>query len=324
MYHYVRESTKELPHFVYLHVEDFIRQIDYFMEHYHILSNEEMKWCIQNEKIIDNGIILTFDDGLIDHYNFVFPALKERNLWGIFYISTKPYKNRCLLDVHRIHYLLGRYGGKYIYEYIQKLLENGDYIKGNESIFSSTTYLNQYNNDIYTTKIKQILNYYLTLCAKSRILNKLMAGLCEDECALSKNFYLQEQHIKDMIDYGMSIGSHGHTHTLFSNLTHEEQHIEINESFDVIRCITNNKNINSFCYPYGGKLSYNEHTIQCLQNANIDFAFSVESRDINKTDVQVKYELPRFDCNEFKYGKARKEEQNEQNIKVVTQSKIIF
>jgi peptidoglycan/xylan/chitin deacetylase (PgdA/CDA1 family) len=310
MYHYVREFVKELPHLIYLHIEDFTKQIDYFMEHYHILSIEEMKWCTQNEKIIDNGIILTFDDGLIDHYNFVFPALKERNLWGIFYISTKPYKDKCLLDVHRIHYLLGRYGGQYVYECIQKLLQDGDYINGNESIFSSKTYLNQ-DNDIYVVKTKQILNYYLAPYAKSRILDELMANLCEDECALSKNFYLQEWHIKDMIDCGMSIGSHGHTHTLFGNLTHKEQYSEINESFSVIKYLTDNKNINSFCYPYGGKLSYTKYTIQCLQDAGVDFAFSVESRNINKTDIRTKYELPRFDCNEFKYGEARKEGQNE-------------
>jgi peptidoglycan/xylan/chitin deacetylase (PgdA/CDA1 family) len=305
MYHYVRQQVKELPYFIYLHIEDFIKQIDYLMEHHHILSIEEMKWCIQNEEVIDNGIILTFDDGLIDHYNFVFPVLKKRNLWGIFYIPTKPYKDKCLLDVHRVHYLLGRYGGQYVYECVQKLLRNSDYINGNEAIFSNKTYLKQ-DNDVYVTKTKQILNYYITPYAKNRILSKLMVDLCEDECTLSKNFYLQGQHIKDMIDCGMSIGSHGHTHTLFSNLTYEEQCNEISESLDVLKYLTDNKNINSFCYPYGGKLSYDKYTIQCLQDANIDFSFSVESKNIDKTDMKIKYELPRFDCNEFKYGKARK------------------
>jgi len=59
-----------------------------------------------------SGVILTFDDGLRDHYKYVFPKLKEHNLWGIFYISTAPFHNKKLIDVHRIHMLVGKYGGR--------------------------------------------------------------------------------------------------------------------------------------------------------------------------------------------------------------------
>jgi len=59
-----------------------------------------------------SGVILTFDDGLSDHYEYVFPILNELNQWGTFYISTSPFHNKKLIDIHRIHMLVGKYGGR--------------------------------------------------------------------------------------------------------------------------------------------------------------------------------------------------------------------
>ena len=52
-------------------------------------------------------IILTFDDGLIDHYKFVYPILKEMKLWGVFYIPTAQFTDKKILPVHLIHLLCG-------------------------------------------------------------------------------------------------------------------------------------------------------------------------------------------------------------------------
>ena len=34
MYHYVRPAPEQLPHFRYLHVTDFARQLDWFADQY--------------------------------------------------------------------------------------------------------------------------------------------------------------------------------------------------------------------------------------------------------------------------------------------------
>ena len=61
-----------------------------------------------------------------------------------------------------------------------------------------------------------------------------------------------------------------------------------------------NKNIDTFCYPYGGKISYNDNTLKILKKLKYKLAYSVEYRDISFKDIQQKlYELPRYDCNLF-------------------------
>ena len=50
---------------------------------------------------------------------------------------------------------------------------------------------------------------------------------------------------------------------------------------------------------------FHEKTLEILKQQNVKFAFNVESREISSDDIfSSRYHLPRFDCNEFKYGQA--------------------
>ena len=58
---------------------------------------------------------------------------------------------------------------------------------------------------------------------------------------------------------------------------------------------------NSFCFPYGGKISYCSDTLEIIKRVGYKNAISVSSRDININDLQSSiFELPRYDCNEIK------------------------
>jgi peptidoglycan/xylan/chitin deacetylase (PgdA/CDA1 family) len=97
----------------------------------------------------------------------------------------------------------------------------------------------------------------------------------------------------------MIIGSHSQSHTLLSRLSYREQLKELKNSKIFLEKIIN-KNIDTFCYPYGGKISYNNNTLKILKKLNYKLAYSVEYRDISFRDIRQKpYELPRYDCNLF-------------------------
>ncbi len=93
MYHYVRNYNKNQKYFHFIDKKKFISQIDKY-------SNK----IVNNEKQIigtTDKILLTFDDGLKDHY-FVAKELKKRNLTGIFFIPSLPYENGKILNVHLV------------------------------------------------------------------------------------------------------------------------------------------------------------------------------------------------------------------------------
>ena len=84
-----------------------------------------------------------------------------------------------------------------------------------------------------------------------------------------------------------------------SRLPYRAQYKELKNSKIFLEKIIN-KSIDTFCYPYGGKISYNDYTLKILKKLKYKLAYSVEYRDISIKDINQKpYELPIYDCNLF-------------------------
>jgi peptidoglycan/xylan/chitin deacetylase (PgdA/CDA1 family) len=302
MYHYVRPAPDKLPYFRYLHVEDFARQLDWFAEHEGFVTREQFdRACATGQ--VPQGVVLTFDDGLADHYAHVYPLLKERGLFGFFYVCTSPYETGKLLDVHRIHLVLGRLGGQAA---LQRLSDHlTDDMLGDSHVreFREATYRNQ-DNDRATTLFKRTLNYLISYKYRETVLNRLFDEEFGAQEAVARGFYLSVDQIREMDRSGMVIGSHGANHYVFSKLDVEEQRREISTSFAALARILG-KPVTTFCYPYGGRHTFTPETPALLDDAGSRFAFAVDARDVNGEDlIKTPQALPRFDCNIFPHGRA--------------------
>ena len=110
MYHYVRFPNSKYPYFKGLHVDYFKRQLDWFSNNGGFVGRDDFLNIFKNHKNqeLPSGFVLTFDDGLSDHYDFVYPELIKRGIFGIFYIPTLYFTSKKILDVHRIQLLIGR------------------------------------------------------------------------------------------------------------------------------------------------------------------------------------------------------------------------
>lgn len=305
MYHYVRNSNKEFPYFRYLSVDNFRKQLDYFSNKYGFVSYDDLLHIknIKNFKNANNKVLLTFDDGFIDHYEYVLPELIKRKLFGIFYVPTGVYKKEKALDVHRIHYLLGKVGGKVLIDLIGSKIDS--YMIGEEEYdsFKHTTYTEQ-DNDVYTQEFKKIFNYYIKYEYREILLDSLVDEFTNDK-EIFTNLYMDKKKLKEMSDNGMIIGSHSINHFVFSKLSNEDQYKEISESFSFIESIISDSDIKTFCYPYGGFHTFTDFTERILSENGCDFSFNVESRNVTYNDIINRPQaLPRFDCNQFEFGSA--------------------
>lgn len=304
MYHYIRAYNKTLPNFKFLHQADFKLQLDYFEKKYGFVKLEDWESYVKtgNYEKIKGKIVLTFDDSIKDHFNVVYQELKKRKLWGIFYIPTIPYINNKILTVHQIHLLCGIYSGKDLLEYTKSLLS--DKMIKDEVIaeFKDKSYF-YWTNEDGVSEFKRILNYYLNKEYLDYILGKILEKF---ELNINSNkFYCSEYELKEMSKNNMILGSHSRDHLVMSNLNYNDQYTQIKESMDFIETITHT-NLKTYCHPFGGFPSFNNITLKILKDLNFDYAFNVEYRDINENDWEIsKYHLPRYDCNEFPYGKIR-------------------
>jgi peptidoglycan/xylan/chitin deacetylase (PgdA/CDA1 family) len=293
MYHYVRPDSEKYPNLNSLDVEIFKRQLDYFEKEYGFLSKDEYQNSVREGRN-PKGVVLTFDDGFKDHFEYVLPELRKRGLWGVFYIPTGVYQNNELLGVHRVHYLKGKYGSRAILKEAVKYLD--------DSMLDYNT-IDEFDKEIYATenykedekKLRRLLNYYVSYKYRDIILNKLMEKFF-DEAKLFSEVYLSIREIQELVSAGNIVGAHTVSHKVLSRLSYQEQFNEIKNSFDFIEGIVQ-QDYKSFCYPYGYVSSYNSDTLKILSELNIDDA-CVFDNEIQGNEIK-KHELSRVDCNQF-------------------------
>jgi peptidoglycan/xylan/chitin deacetylase (PgdA/CDA1 family) len=302
MYHYVRPAPDQLPYFRYLHIQDFARQLDWLGERHGFVSRDAFELALATGEA-PAGVVLTFDDGLADHHEHVLPELCKRGLFGFFYVCTSPLERCKLLDVHRIHLLLGRLGGQRALKRLTGRLREGMLSDAHRGEFNEATYANQ-DNDLATNTFKRILNYLISYDVREGILDELFDEEFADEGNAARRFYLDADQIRDMDHAGMVIGSHGVGHYVFSKLSLSRQREEITGSFTALSRILG-KPVDTFCYPYGGRHTFTADTVALLQEAGTRFAFDVNARDITSADLAgMPHALPRYDCNMFPNGLA--------------------
>lgn len=292
MYHYIRNKSKLFPNYDILEKKDYINQIKNFEKKNGLINSYE-ELFISSDKFLP-----TFDDGFKDHI-FAAEVLKKHNSIGIFFIPTLPLKNNIILDVHKTHLILGKVRSfEALNELEEYLYKNkiSNFYKNNEKIKYKSAYKDQIDED-KKKEFKKIMNYYGDLKLKHKILDYLLKKF--DINTKPKNYYLNKKEIKYLKSIGMIIGSHSESHTLLSRLSYKEQFKELNNSKIFLEKIIN-KSIDTFCYPFGRKISYNDNTLKILKKLKYKFAYSVEERDISFKDIQKKpYELPRYNCNLF-------------------------
>ena len=313
MYHYVRDlKNSRYPNIKGLDIEKFKKQIKFFKENYNFVKIQDLIEYYKNPKekeLPDKAILLTFDDGYKDHYTYVLPILLENNIQGSFYIPTKCFQDKKVLDVNKIHFILESCIGEE--EKILKEIE--DYLEKNKDSRISllyNDYFKEYAIDSRFDKkevifIKRMLQVVLPEDYRKKLVDILFKKyVCTigdkiiSERAFWEELYLTPEQIRMMEKLGMHIGFHSHDHVWLSSLSKEEQEFQIKSSINYFKEIGIKTEKMTLSYPYGG---YNEESVELIKKYEIPLAFTtkVAIADLNKDE---NYALPRLDTNDFYQG----------------------
>ena len=200
MYHYVREFDDDHPNFRFLDVENFKKQLDFFSKEYGFVSKDDWNDFVAGHGINKSKgkIILTLDDAMSCHYDYVFPELIKRDLWGVFYVPTLPYSEGKLLDVHRIHLLCGAINGRDLLNSLLSFITDEMIPDKKREEFRLKTYMKQDNYD-GVTEFKRILNYFIGYECRETVIDKVAKTFGYD-FDVSK-FYITPENLKKMKHY---------------------------------------------------------------------------------------------------------------------------
>ena len=299
MYHYVKESkTNQYKNFKFLDYNKFKSQINYFLKTFNILSLDDFIDLKETKKILKKPpLLLTFDDGYLDHYDYVYPYLLEKKIKGLFYPPARIIEKNFILDVNKIHFILSKVNDKKII-----LNEIKGYLKKNTTFIFDEFELKQINtksrfDNKETILIKRLLQYFLPLKIRINLVTFLFKKFVNlNTTEVSSKLYMKRNHIVEMIKDGMHFGSHGYNHHWFNFIPYKEQEIEIKKSCTFLRSLNKKESALTICYPYG---SYNKDTIKILKKYNFKLGFTSLPGKIKMFEKKNNLILPRFDTNDF-------------------------
>ena len=166
-YHYVRNIKKsKYPNLKGLEFEEFKKQINFFKKNFNILKPKQFIELLKKKKLPRKpSILLTFDDGYKDHYDYVFPYLKKNKLQACFYPPVSIVKEKKILDVNKIQFFLSKEKNK------KKIIKKISVILKKKYNFSLNKFLLENKNII--NKLKSKFDDNQTLLIKS-LLQKLL------------------------------------------------------------------------------------------------------------------------------------------------------
>ena len=210
MYHYVRDlENSNFPRINGLDTKQFKDQIAYF-----------------NTSLPLKSLLLTFDDGYIDHYTNVFPILIENGIQGSFFPPVRAITEHKVLDVNKIHFILAACDNLLglvndVFELLN-IYRDGYDLKSNEYYYDKLAQASRFDS-CETIFIKRLLQVELPEDLRSLIADSLFekyVGI--PECLFSRELYLNIDQIKTMKHFGMHIGSHGFNHYWLNSLSRKK------------------------------------------------------------------------------------------------------
>ena len=298
-YHYVRDVERTaFPDLRALSVSGFEAQLDWLQARYDVIDGPTF------ERAVLTGVgfgrptaLLTFDDGFVDHYEHVFPRLRERGLGGIFFVSGATFGDRpVLLNVHKTHFLLSRLGAERFSEAVADALEAEGVKTTNPipagEVTSSRSGIYRYD-EAPDVRIKRVLNYEAPYPVVERVLSSLFTRHLGDDVTFARSLYLSAAQVQEMASGGMTFGFHTETHPVLSRLGRDAQRLELKNGPALVRELTGQETV-SFCYPYGFTHTYNSDTLHVLEESGYSMAFNTVRRAA-AVGEEPRYELPRFD-----------------------------
>lgn len=277
----------------------FRRQLEFFNHNFNVVSMEQVIAAVQNgETIPENALLLTFDDGYIDHYTYAFPLLEAFGFQGSFFIPGKTFTTHQLLDVNKIHYILA---SAEIGKLVMDLKERMNYYRGiefeypsNDELFNTYAVANRFDSKEIIF-VKRILQTVLPENLRNRISSDLFekyVGVSEEQ--LAYELYMTEEQIRTMKRHGMFIGLHGYDHYWLGKLKTDQMKADVDKALETMdEFIDHNAWVMN--YPYG---NYNEDVLDYVKSkgAILGLTTEVGVADIGK---DAALELPRLDCNDF-------------------------
>jgi peptidoglycan/xylan/chitin deacetylase (PgdA/CDA1 family) len=257
---------------------EFRQQMEYVAKRFRLITLAEAVDAISgNRRFRGPAVLITFDDGYVDHYRLAFPILRSLGIQATFFLISSYLHDPVIPWWDKIAYM----------------------IRNSER---DTLRLS------YPESVEIVLGSGRRAAAISRVLDlykspgmtdgERFMGELEEACTpfpairTDTRLFLNAQEAREMVEGGMAIGSHTRTHRILSRLSQDEQISElIGSQMDLERDL--GVEIDTIAYPVGTLTAFSDATLSILKGRNYRAGFSFYG-GLNQFPVPARFDVKRF------------------------------
>jgi peptidoglycan/xylan/chitin deacetylase (PgdA/CDA1 family) len=297
MYHYVRNLPESrFPKLKGMLLSEFRSQVGNLQQEYEMATPESAVAFLNGHyKPRRDLCLLTFDDGLQEHYTDVAPILADHKICGIFFVITGCTENSCVAPVHMNHFLMAELGFQTYRELLLRKLKDIDPDSTSMAIDRRAARLAYSWDTDEVAEFKYAFNFLFDPRFRDQAVRLLFEEHVCQEAVFSKELYFSWREAREMQGAGLCIGGHSHQHRPLSTLAAEELRTDLNECRRLLSERLEPQALWPFCYPYGRRDSFNAAVIRNLQAQDFACAFSTETGP-NEPGCDL-FSVRRTDCN---------------------------
>jgi len=300
MYHYVRDLPRtRFPRIKGLLTDDFRLQVARLSEQYEMATLESaLAFLAGQYQPARDLCLLTFDDGLKDHYTDVLPLLSEQRIQGLFFVITSCLEGR-VVSVHKNHFLMAALEfNEYRQAFLQRLAELSP-----ETNIEVDVKQVQHTYRWDTPEVgafKFLLNFRVPEALRDRILDDLFVEYLDNEEAFARELYMSWDEVRQLQESGMLIGGHSHSHTALATMDADRQRADLETCTGMLRERLRPQSFWPFSYPYGKGSAFNSSTVETIHDLGFACGFTTEVGD-NRVGQDL-YSILRIDTKDIATG----------------------
>ncbi|NBD24213.1 polysaccharide deacetylase family protein [Paenibacillus glycinis] len=216
-YHLVSdEDVLHVKHlYKYKRIDAFKRDIELLEKNYRLLSLDEyIRMDKENRKVKQPVCLLSFDDGMREVYDVIYPILRSRGIPAVFFLNSAFVNNKTMFYRHQASLLIERF-----YQLENSVSER----KLAEIINEINRRSAKYGRKATRGQLKPFL---LSISYRDKALLDELGTILEVDYQAylhTNKPFMDELQIKELLNNGYDIGSHSVDHPLYSELSTEEQ-----------------------------------------------------------------------------------------------------
>jgi len=265
--------------------EQFDRQIAILKENFSVVDTASLvKFHEEGRPLPPNPVLLTFDDGYRDNLTLALPILQNHRVKAVFFVPTGFMGEGKLFPWERISALITRCRRPDIRigypEPLQLLLCGG-----------ASSRLRAVRELTCVSRSRPGVD-------ESRFLTEL-ATACEVpwdasiEREIADELILDWNGVRALVDGGMEVQSHGHSHALFPFISPEQVRYEAARSREVLEAKTGQSPV-AIAYPAGAGLAPGQPSYAAVAAAGYKLGFCLGSKSLRLGQVSDWLSLPRL------------------------------